>query len=171
MDVKKRVEKALSDTFEDAYVRLEDDDGISGFVVSARFKGMSTLDRQELIDEAIKGATPPLAPDEKRQVLMIAALSPAEFSSVGAKVRVHKVKQLAHAVEIVLHGGHADAEYVRGALNNQKGVKTTEPKQVPGAVGVLMQFRASGTRADPLDKARAIHVLKNDPYIEVMPDT
>jgi len=53
MDVKERVEKALSAALGDAYVRLEDDDGISGFVVSSRFKGMPTLDRQGLIDNAL----------------------------------------------------------------------------------------------------------------------
>jgi hypothetical protein len=170
MDVKKRVEKALSAAFGDAYVRLEEDDGISGFVVASHFKGMPTLDRQALIDDAISKADPALDADEKRQVLMIAALSPSEFNSVGAKVRVHKIRQMANAVEVVLRGGHSDAEYVRGALNNQTGVRTTEPKQVPGAIGALVSFRARGSAADPLDKARVLRVLKNDPYIEVMPD-
>src|SRR5215469_6939663 len=71
-------------------------------------------------------------------------------------------------VEVLLHGGLSDAEYVRGALNNQKGVRTSEPKQVPGAVGILMSFRAKGTETTPLTKAKTIRVLKNDPYIEVM---
>ena len=31
-----------------------------------------------------------------------------------------------------------------------------------------MSFRAKGTEADPLTKAKAIRVLKKDPYIEVM---
>ncbi len=170
MGVKERIEKALSKAFSDAYVRLEDDDGISGFVVSSHFKRLTALDRQGLIDEAISKADPGLTAAEKRQVLMIAALSPAEFSSVGAKTRVHKIRQMANAVEVVLQGGYADAEYVRGALNKQNGVQTTEPKQVPGAIGVLMSFRARGTKADPLAKAKVVSVLKDDPYIEVLPD-
>ncbi len=170
MDIKERVEIALSHFLGDAYVRLEDEDGISGFVVSSRFQGVPTLDRQNLIDNAISEAEPPFAPEEKRHVVMIAALSPSEFSSVGAKIHVHKIKQMANAVEIVLRGGHSDAEYVRGVLKNQKGVKTTEPKQVPGAVGVLMSFRASGTKADPLDKVAVARILARDPYIEVAPN-
>jgi len=62
---------------------------------------------------------------------------------------------MANAVEVMLRGGHTDAEYVRGALNNQKGIRTTEAKQVEGAVGVLMSFQASGNRANPLDKAKS----------------
>jgi hypothetical protein len=53
-------------------------------------------------------------------------------------------------------------------LNNQKNVETTGPKQVPGAVGILMSFRAKGTGAKRLTKAQAIRVLKNDRYIEIM---
>ena len=49
MEVKDKVAKALSQSLEDAYISLEDDDGISGFVVSARFNDMPTLDRQGLI--------------------------------------------------------------------------------------------------------------------------
>jgi len=100
---------------------------------------------------------------------MIAGLTPMEYESVGARIRVHRIRELADGtVEILLHGGQADAEYVRGVLNNQKGVRTTKPQQSPGAVGILMTFAAKGTKADPLTKDRATKLLKSDRYIEVM---
>jgi hypothetical protein len=100
---------------------------------------------------------------------MIAGVTPAEYEAVGARIRIHKVKEMAGgAVEILVHGGLSDAEYVRRTLNHQKGVQTTEPKQVAGARGVLMSFRAKGSAAIPLTKDRAIQVLKNDRYIEVL---
>jgi hypothetical protein len=167
VDIKDKVVKALSEALMPEYVRLEEDDGISGFVVSRLFEGMSALDRQGKIDEAMRSAS--LSRDERREVLMVAGLTPAEYDSVGARIRVQGVKEKAKgAVDILLHGGRSDAEYVRGALNNQKGVRTTEPKPVSGAVGVLMSFRATGTTTDPLTKEKAIRVLKQDPYIEVM---
>ena len=171
MGLKEKIQRALSESLEDAYVRLEDDDGISGFVVSSRFKGMSALDRQGLIESLLAGAPGALTQEEQRRVLMIAGITPTEFAAAGAGVRVHKVKEMAGGVvEVVIHGGFSDAEYVRGALKNQKGVQTTEPKQVPGAPGILTRFRAKGTKADPLTKSKAIHILKSDPYIEVVPN-
>ena len=172
MDLKKNIANALSQSLQDAYVRLEDDDGISGFVVSSRFKGMSSLDRQKLINDILDHAPDPLSKEERRRVLMIAVLTPVEHDAVGARIRVHRVREKAGgAVEVLLHGGLTDAEYIRGALNNQKGVRTTEPKSVPDAPGILMSFQAKGTEADPLTKEKALRVLKDDPYIEVMPNS
>jgi hypothetical protein len=167
MDLKNKVTEALSSALKPEYLRLEDDDGISGFVVSGSFEGMSGLDRQEKIEEVLQKA--PLAEDERRRILMIAGLTPEEYEAVGVPVRIHKVREMAGgAVEILLHGGLSDAEYVRGALKNQKGIQTTEPKSVNGAVGVLSSFRAKGSDVNPLTKDKAIRILKKDRYIEVM---
>ncbi len=167
MDLKDKIVTALSQFLEIDYIRLEEDDGISGFVVSPRFEGTSSMDRQGLIDEALQSFTP----EERRQVLMIAGLTPVEYDAVGARIRVHKVKEMAGGkVEVVLDGGRSDAEYVRGAINSQKGVRTTEPHKVNGAAGVLMSFRAEGTEATPLTKEKTIRALKKDRYIEVMPN-
>lgn len=169
MDVRDKIIKALSDSMVVQYVRLEDDDGITGFVVSPQFQDLSALDRQGLIDNALSSSPNPLTPQEQRQVLMIAGITPEEYESVGARIRVHKVKEMAGGtIEILLHGGLSDAEYVRRALSNQHGVQTTEPKQVPGAVGILVSFRAKGIGATQLTKAKAIRILKSDRYIEVM---
>jgi acid stress-induced BolA-like protein IbaG/YrbA len=166
MDVNDKIRAALMDAFQAEYARLDDDDGISGFVVSHQFAGMSALDRQKMIDEALNRAS--LVPEERRQVLMVAGLTPDEYEAVGARIRVHKIREKGGAVEVVLHGPLSDAQYVREALDHQKGVQTTQPRQVAGAPGILMSFRAKGTTATPLTKERAIRVLKQNPYIEVM---
>jgi acid stress-induced BolA-like protein IbaG/YrbA len=166
MDIKDKIRQALLQELEPEYVRLEEEDGISGFVVSRRFENMSPLDRQRRIDGALRKT---LGRQERRQVLMISGLTPQEYDAVGARIQVHKIKQMAgSAIEISLQGGLSDAEYLRGALKNQKGVQTTEPKPVSGALGVLVSFRARGTEANPLTKEKVIQILKNDPYVEVM---
>lgn len=171
MALKEKIVSALSKALNVEFIRLEEDDGISGFIVSSQFEGMSTLDRQAFIDKALEDGPDALTPKEKRQVLMIAALTPREYESAGARIRVDRVKQMAGgAVEIVLHGGVSDAEYVRGALRNQKGVQTTEPKSKPGAVGVLMYFRVKGNGAEPLTRDRVVQILRSDRYIEVSPN-
>jgi hypothetical protein len=169
MDIEEKIITAFSQDLTPEYVRLEDDDGISGFVVSRQFKGVSALDRQGLIESALNNAPEPLTRAERRRVLMIAALTPEEYASVGVRIRVRKVKETTGgAVEVLLDGGPSDAEYVRGAFKSQKGVQTTEPKSVPGALGVLMSFRAKATDASPLTKEKAVRALKKDRYIEVM---
>lgn len=170
MDITEKIVRALRERLKASYVSLDDDDGISGFVVSPRFEGMSALDRQGLIDETLGKPPAPLTQDERRRVLMIAGLTPVEYDAVGAKIRVHKIKAMGGgAVEVVLRGNLSDAEYVRGTFKGQKGVQTTEPKSEPGAVGIFMSFRAKRNGASPLTKAEAVRVLQNDRYIEVMP--
>ena len=169
MDLEEKVVTALG-ALKPEFIRLEDDDdGLSGFVVSAMFADMSSWDRQGKIDELLDTAG--LSREERRRVVMIAAITPREYRTVGARIRVHRIKEMAGgAVDVLLHGGPPDAAYVRGALNNQKGVKTTDPRPASNMVGTFMHFRAKGTDATPLTKDRAIHVLKGDRYIEVMPD-
>jgi hypothetical protein len=168
MDLKDKIIKALYQSLAADYVRLEDEDGISGFVVSRKFKGMSTLDRQGKIEDSLRGAALPM--EERRRILMIAGLTPEEYETVGAQIRVHRVREMAGgAVEILVRGGLSDADYVRGALKNQRGIQTTDPKPVSGAIGVLMSFRAKGTATNPLTKDGVIRFLNKDRYIEVMP--
>ncbi len=165
--IKTKVVNALTHGIPAEYVRLDDDDGISGFVVANRFENESTLDRQAMIDEALVHAD--LSPIEQRQILMIAGLTPQEYEAVGGPIRVHKVKQLANAIEVILHGAKSDAAYVQGTLEKVEGVKTSKPKQVDGARGVLMSFRAHGTSTNPLTKEKAIGVLLKSRYNQIMP--
>jgi hypothetical protein len=171
MDLRDKVITVLSASFPVDYYRLEIGDGITGFVVSPRFQGMPSLDRQALIDQALREASRPLSPEEQRQVLMIAGLTPAEYDVVGAKVQVSRVKELTGgAVEVVVHGRLSDAAYIRGVFKAQKGIQTTEPKPVPNAPGLLMSFRAKGSATSPLTKTKVLRLLNRDLYVEVMTD-
>ncbi|MBI1900640.1 MAG: hypothetical protein HYS13_05960 [Planctomycetia bacterium] len=171
MELKEKVKSALTRALQPESIRIEDDDGITGFVVSKRFERMSSLDRQELLDELLQKSPLQFSPKELRRVLLIAALTPVEYESVGARIRVRRVKQMASgAVEITVQGDHADADYVRGALNNQKGVRTTEPKDCPGATGLLTCFRAKGTNGAHLTKSSVLKLLSQDRMIEVLQD-
>jgi hypothetical protein len=169
MDLRDKIITALLACFPVDYHRLEDDDGITGFVVSPRFQGMPSLDRQALIGHALREASPPLSPEEQRQVLVIAGLTPAEYDVVGAKVQVSRVKELSGgAVEVVVRGRLSDAEYIRGTFKARKGIRTTEPKHVSDAPGLLMSFRAEGPARSPLTKPKVLRLLGRDPYVEVM---
>lgn len=98
MDIKEKIVKAFVHRLGAQYTRLEDDDGISGFVVSPTFDGMSAFDRQVLIEEALSKGPEPLTRDELRAVLMIAALAPVEYDAVGAPIRVQRIREIAVAV-------------------------------------------------------------------------
>jgi len=171
MDVRDKIIKALSEAFKVDYVRLEDEEGISGFLVSPQFKEMATMDRQLAIDEALDKASDPLTTEERRRVLMIAALSPVEYDAVGLRIRIHAVRERAGgSLEVVVRGSPSDAEYVRRSLNEQKGISAAEPKPVPEAIGILMSLRVKGTGEVPLTKAKVLRILKKDRYIEVGPN-
>jgi hypothetical protein len=132
MDLKEKVISALRAHLKPEYLHIENEHGVSGFVVAPKFRGMSALDRQMLIDKALRGPPNGLSADEMRQVMAIAGLTPAEAQAADARVRVHKVEAKGNSIEVMLHGGLSDAEYVRGALLSLKGVKTTVPKSRPG---------------------------------------
>jgi stress-induced morphogen len=83
VDLKEKVDQALRRYLRPDLVELADDDGISGFVVSPQFRGMSALDRQTLIYNALRDSSVKLSGPELRRVLAIAALTPAEYASVS----------------------------------------------------------------------------------------
>jgi stress-induced morphogen len=83
VDLKEKVAEVLRISFHPDEIRLEDEDGIYGYVVSNRFDGMNSLDRQELVDDVLRGSDAGLSRSELRHVLMIAAMTPAEYSIVG----------------------------------------------------------------------------------------
>jgi stress-induced morphogen len=87
MDLKEKIENALKGAITAARIRLQDDDGISGFVVSSDFRGMTALDRQTLIEKALRRSAAKLTKPELRQILAIAALTPAEYETVDLKER------------------------------------------------------------------------------------
>jgi hypothetical protein len=67
---------ALQKPLDAEFISLDVDDGISGFVVASRFDGLSGMDRQVLIDSALRTAEDPISADERQQILMIAGLTP-----------------------------------------------------------------------------------------------
>jgi acid stress-induced BolA-like protein IbaG/YrbA len=162
MDLKEKIKRALLQHFKAEFVRLEDDEGISGFVVARQFKGISALDRQEMIDKALSKVPQPLSKEERRQVLMIAALTPAEYDAVGARIRVRGARIAAGTIEVVVDGSPSDAEYVRGILNNQENVRTTKPTRAQDG---LFSFQVKG-----LTMEGVLRFLEKDAYIEVLPE-
>jgi stress-induced morphogen len=86
MDLKEKVTEALARHLHPERIQLEDDDGISGFVVSTQFRGMSSFDRQTLIHHLLRDTAPKLSKAELRQILAIAALTPVEFELIDQSV-------------------------------------------------------------------------------------
>src|SRR4051794_30210058 len=111
MGIKDKIVIALREALRIEYIRLNEEDGISGFVVSPQFEGMTSMDRQVLLDEVLGNGSGPLTAEELRHVIMIAALTPAEYEAVGARVRVGRIKEVAGgAIEVLIDGGPSDAE-------------------------------------------------------------
>ena len=88
MDLKEKVTEALRRSLVPDSIVLEDDDGISGFVVSAKFRRMTALDRQRLIDQILRDPESEVTKPELRRILAIAALTPAEYEFVELRSRV-----------------------------------------------------------------------------------
>jgi hypothetical protein len=78
MDLREKIERALARRIQIDELYLEDEDGISGYIVSSQFRGVDFLDRQEQIDIALRDPADGLSREEYRQVLAIAALTPEE---------------------------------------------------------------------------------------------
>jgi hypothetical protein len=165
VDLKTKIVKAFSDSFPVEYVRFDDEDPIIGYVVSPRFRRMKSLARQKLIDQALS----PLTTQERRSVLMVAAVTPEEYGATGVPIRIHGVRPASQSIEIVLHGSPSDANYVRALLEKCPGVHTTKPKRVDEAVDFLQTFRVTGTPEHPVSRDEVIGTLKNDRYIELLP--
>jgi acid stress-induced BolA-like protein IbaG/YrbA len=86
VDLKEKVTEALRQSLQPEQIRLEDDDGIFGFVISERFRGVSALDRQALVYDALRKSPVKLSKAELRRVLGIAPLTAIEFESVDHKI-------------------------------------------------------------------------------------
>jgi hypothetical protein len=85
MELREKVAEALRQHFNPDHIRLEDDEGISGVIVSGQFRGVTSLDRQTLIRKALRDSSVKLTPAELRKVVAIAALTPIEYESLGIK--------------------------------------------------------------------------------------
>ena len=97
MDVIKKVKTALNRYFHPDVLDLQDDDGIIGVVVSDRFRAMESLDRQTLIQDALRKSSPTLSRDDMRQVLAIAPMTPEEYFAYGPRKKVHRNGKRSHS--------------------------------------------------------------------------
>lgn len=83
MDLKKKVERALKQYFNTDRIKLENEDGVYGYIVSPKFRRKEMYDRQVMIDKALRAADSGLKPEEVRKVVIIAALTPEEHAGHG----------------------------------------------------------------------------------------
>lgn len=83
MDLQEKLRRALVGLEpEELRFRAWEDGALSGVLVSRRFRDMPALERQTLIDEALRRSPEKLSKKELGRVLLIAALTPAEAASV-----------------------------------------------------------------------------------------
>jgi acid stress-induced BolA-like protein IbaG/YrbA len=85
VELREKVQEALRKALNPDHIHVEDDDGIWGYVVSGQFGGLPSLDRQMLIDRALRGAIPKLTKAELHRVLAIAPLTPAEYLGLPSR--------------------------------------------------------------------------------------
>jgi len=85
MELKEKVAPALEIAFHPGYIVLNDDEGISGYVVSPRFRRVTPLNRQRLIEKALNAPAAKLSKSELRRILAIAPLTPLEYDALGAQ--------------------------------------------------------------------------------------
>lgn len=79
MELVEKITQALAQAIDIEHIKLEDDDGVIGYVVSSNFNGMEFVDRQMTIQRALRGGAVPLSRAELRRIGAIAALTPDEF--------------------------------------------------------------------------------------------
>lgn len=79
MDLVEKVKHILERALAIEDIKLEDDGGVIGYVVSNDFHGLEFIDRQMKIHKALRAGPTPLTAGELRRVAAIAALTPDEF--------------------------------------------------------------------------------------------
>jgi stress-induced morphogen len=83
MDLKEKVEKALRSHFRVEHIKLVDDNGISGFVVSPDFLGVDRPERRTRVARALRDPSMKLTRREQHRVLVIAPFTPVEYDLYG----------------------------------------------------------------------------------------
>jgi hypothetical protein len=79
VELEEKVKRALQ-ALDPTRIELRTDGGISGYVVSPRFRSMEFIDRQKLVSRALREPPARLKAGELRQVVAIAALTPEELA-------------------------------------------------------------------------------------------
>jgi len=78
VDLKEKVTAILREAFAPQEIVLDDGDGLSGYLISERFRGFDSLDRQIMIDRTLRAKAAGLSKADLREILVIAALTPEE---------------------------------------------------------------------------------------------
>ena len=81
MDLQEKVTRILENAFHPEQIVLEDDDdGMIGYLISSRFSGMNSIDRQGLIYDALRAKEANLSKAELRRILAISPVTPEEYA-------------------------------------------------------------------------------------------
>ena len=79
MDLSEKVRQALVRALKPEQIILDAEGGISGYVVSKRFRRKEVLDRHMMIDKALRNPSAGLKPEEIRRVVLLVGLTPEEY--------------------------------------------------------------------------------------------
>ena len=79
MDLKEKVAALLKTAFEPEELVLDDSDGLGGYIVTPRFRGYDSLDRQRMINKVLRSRDSGISKAEQREILIIAAFTPEEY--------------------------------------------------------------------------------------------
>jgi acid stress-induced BolA-like protein IbaG/YrbA len=81
MDLQEKVTRILENAFHPEQIVLEDDaDGMIDYLISSRFSGMNSIDRQGLIYDALRAKEANLSKAELRRILAISQVTPEEYA-------------------------------------------------------------------------------------------
>jgi stress-induced morphogen len=80
MDLRERITTILKSAFQPERILLEDVGGITGYIISPKFRGLDSYDRQSMIYDALQGRSSKLNKAQQRKILLIAALTPEEYA-------------------------------------------------------------------------------------------
>jgi hypothetical protein len=165
MDLREKTLEALNQAVPIDYAWLDDDEGVSGLVVSDAFDGMSMLDRQLLIERALRESGA-LSPEENRQILMIAGLSPAEYDVVRPATTV-EIKKGTKGWSVLVHGGAREARSVQMALR-EAGFMVRPARRLIEPAAAVMELRVE--RTPRVREGMTLpEALRSIPRVELVP--
>jgi hypothetical protein len=76
-----KVEQALRSHFQIDHLRLEDEDGIYGSLVSPDFEGVSFAERDAMLQRAYRDPASNLSDRERRRIKFIMTRTPVEYEA------------------------------------------------------------------------------------------
>ncbi|MEX2173012.1 MAG: hypothetical protein WD872_01535 [Pirellulaceae bacterium] len=86
MDLREKVEHAISSVIQIEQTFLQDDDGLIGYIVSPSFRGQDSYTRQETIYDALRAPAANLTAEDLRRVVAVVAFTPEEYAVRGPEM-------------------------------------------------------------------------------------